>query len=70
MLADIIIQHPRGKMTLQEVYILLKERYGDHFSDDGPEDTKGNNSGGWRVFLAPFGTQEVDRRIRCDMRCR
>lgn len=51
MLADIINQHPRRKMTLQELYVLLKERYGDHFQDDVPEERTGSNSGGWRVSL-------------------
>jgi hypothetical protein len=50
MLADIISQHPRRKMTLQELYMLLKRQYGDHFPDDGIDDTKaGANGGGWRV---------------------
>jgi len=48
MLADIISNHPRGKMTLQELYELLRHQYPDHFSE-APDDG-GNNSGGWRVF--------------------
>jgi hypothetical protein len=51
MLADIISHHPRRKLTLQELYILLKSRYGEHFPDDGVDDSKpGPNGGGWRVF--------------------
>jgi hypothetical protein len=50
MLADIISQHPRHKMTLQELYVLLKDRYGEHFPDDGEDDdTKSSGGGGWRV---------------------
>jgi hypothetical protein len=51
MLADVILQHPRRKLTLQELYVLLKERYPDHFTDDGPEDTGGSYSGGWKVLI-------------------
>lgn len=51
MLADIIGNHRRRKMTLQELYEDLKERYGDHFPDDGLDD-KGNGSGGWRVLIS------------------
>jgi hypothetical protein len=50
MLADIISQHPRRKMTLQELYVLLRERYTEHFPDDGEDDSKMSASGGgWRV---------------------
>ena len=52
MLADIISQHPRGKMTLQDLYLLLKVRFSDHFPDDGVDDSKaGVSGGGWRVHL-------------------
>jgi hypothetical protein len=44
MLADIIYSHPRGKMILQEIYVLLKERFPDHFLDDSKA-----TGGGWRV---------------------
>jgi len=50
MLADIISHHPRGKMTLQDLYVLLKNRFPDHFPDDGLDDSKaGVSGGGWRV---------------------
>ena len=53
MLADIIRDSPRGKMTLQELYDYLKVRYPDHFPDDGFDDRGGEGrssySGGWRV---------------------
>jgi len=52
LLADIINQHPRKKMTLQDIYLLLKRRYSEHFPDDGVDDTKsGSHGGGWRVHL-------------------
>ena len=41
MLGDIIGQHPRKKMTLQDIYDYLKQEYPDHFPDDGLDDTKG-----------------------------
>ena len=53
MLADIIRDSPRKKMTLQELYDYLKIRYPDHFPDDGFDDkggeAKSGYSGGWRV---------------------
>jgi len=66
MLADIILQHPRHKMTLQEIYILLKERYGEHFQDETPED--GGSNSGWRVSgpIALFLSNRFCR-ILCDM---
>jgi len=52
LLADIINQHRRKKMTLQDIYLLLKRRYSEHFPDDGVDDTKsGSHGGGWRVHL-------------------
>jgi Forkhead domain len=45
MLADIISRHPRRKMTLQEIYELLRHDY-SYFSDEPSEDARG----GWRVF--------------------
>jgi hypothetical protein len=47
MLADIISDSPRKKMTLQELYDYLKVRYPEHFPDD-KFNSKGY-SGGWRV---------------------
>jgi hypothetical protein len=39
-------------MTLQDIYLLLKRRYSEHFPDDGVDDTKsGSHGGGWRVHL-------------------
>jgi len=51
MLGDMINQHRRRKMTLQEIYTLLRERYGDHFPDED-DDTKvvSGSGGGWRVI--------------------
>jgi hypothetical protein len=50
MLGDIIGQHPRKKMTLQDIYDHLKQEYPDQFPDDGLDDSKGTGSGGgWRV---------------------
>jgi len=46
MLGDIINQHKRRKMALQEIYILLQERYADHFPEDDDATGSGN---GWRV---------------------
>jgi hypothetical protein len=60
MLADIISQHPRGKMTLQDLYLLLKVRFSEHFPDDGMDDTKtGSNGGGWRVHLKKSACAEL-----------
>lgn len=52
MLADIISQHPGGKMTLQDLYLFLKNCFSEHFPDDGVDDSKpGVSGGGWRVHL-------------------
>lgn len=51
MLADIIGNHRQHKITLQELYELLKERYGDHFSDNRRDD-KGNGCGDWKVLIS------------------
>ena len=49
MLAKVIDDHPRRKMTLQEIYLKLKQDYGAHFPDDGIDDSKPSR-GGWRVL--------------------
>jgi hypothetical protein len=52
MLADIISHHPRKKMTLQDLYVLLIDQYPEHFPADDIEDAKGvGGGGGWRVFI-------------------
>jgi len=45
MLADIISNSPRKKMTLQELYDYLQTHYPDHF----PDSEESNKDGGWKV---------------------
>jgi hypothetical protein len=49
LIADIIIHHPRQKLTIQELYIILKAQYGDYFPEhnDNKPATMGKR---WRVF--------------------
>ena len=55
MLADIIRNSPRKKMTLQELYCYLTIHYPDCFPDDGIDNQtaqgKSGYSGGWKVQL-------------------
>jgi Forkhead domain len=74
MLADIIRDSPRKKMTLQELYDYLRVRYPEHFPDDGFDDKaegKAGYGGGWRVFhsLTQFLVTDLGRTLS-DMRCR
>jgi hypothetical protein len=60
MLADEIRQHKRGKLTLQDLYILLKQKYPDHFPEDGIDDSKDTGGGGgWRV-ISPNPTSQTE----------
>lgn len=44
MLLDIIPKHPRGKMTIEEIYSVLEEEYPENFPKDKA------TWGGWRVY--------------------
>jgi hypothetical protein len=49
MLGDIINQHRRRKMTLQEIYTRLREKHGNHFPDEDDDTKVFRIGGGWRV---------------------
>ena len=50
LLADIIRNHHRRKMTLHELYDHLQTCYPQHFADDNVGENEIHPQGGWRVF--------------------